>query len=64
MRMLEAMHRGLTGDRDALQELDAIYQQAAAAPDLVFHGLFAALATYAARGRNHQVQVLNEPVPG
>jgi hypothetical protein len=58
MRLLDAMHRSMAGDKEsAVAELGHTYEQASAAPDEVFHGMFAALATYAARCRNDDVDV-------
>lgn len=65
MRLIEALHRSLTGDKDALADLDAAYAAASTADDAVFHGMFAALATYAARGRAENVEItLDEATAG
>jgi hypothetical protein len=61
MRMVSALHRGMGGDKEAIAELGQIYERAASADDATFHGMFAALATYAAQGRRDNVEVLAEP---
>lgn len=63
MRMVAALHRGMGGDKDAITELGQIYECAASADNATFHGMFAALATYAAHGLNDKVEVLTEPAP-
>lgn len=57
VRMLDAMHRSMVGDQQAVTDLGRIYEQASAAADGVFHGMFAALATYAARCRNNDLDI-------
>lgn len=61
MRLIAALHQGMGGDKDAIPHLGEIYEQAASADDATFHGMFAALATYAAHGLGERVEVLAEP---
>lgn len=61
MRMVDAMHRAMSGDKDAVTRLGAIYEQAAQADDATFREMFAALATYAAYGFAGKMDVLTEP---
>lgn len=60
LRMIEAMHRGMNGDKDAITELGVIYDTAAA-DATVLHAFFAALATYAAQGLSGQMQIITGP---
>jgi hypothetical protein len=62
IRMLDALHRGMNGDKDAVTELGKIYEVAAAAADATFHGMLAALVTYAAHARNNRIDITAEPV--
>ncbi len=59
MRLIEAMHRSMDGEPNAVAEIGEVYEVAAVADDAVFQGMFAALASYAAHALNDEVRVLN-----
>lgn len=54
MRMIEAMHQSMAGEPDAVTRIGEVYEEATAAEDWVFHGLFAALAAYTAYAMNDE----------
>lgn len=68
MRLIHAMHRSVAlpaedpDKQKALAELGAIYETAAAADNTVFHGLFAALASYAVHGRGDHLDITLDAV--